>query len=124
MTDNTRPSMYGAQHPLKVFPQNSEERAQKDYIVVGHCCESGDIFTPAPSDPEGLLPRTLVESKVGDLLAMAGAGAYCSSMASKNYNSFPESPEVMIRENGDVALMRQKQSLEQIIANEVEIQFR
>ncbi|MCH6259262.1 diaminopimelate decarboxylase [Puniceicoccaceae bacterium K14] len=123
MTDNTRPSMYGAQHPMKIIPKDNEERPVKDYIVVGHCCESGDIFTPAPGDPEGLQPRTLVESKIGDLFVMGGAGAYCSSMASKNYNSFPESPEVMVRENGDLVLMRKKQTLDQILANETEIEL-
>ena len=25
-------------------------------IVVGHCCESGDLLTPAPGDPEALRP--------------------------------------------------------------------
>ncbi len=121
MTDNVRPSMYGAQHPMAVLTQDEEIRVKKDYIIVGHCCESGDILTPAPGDAEALLPRTLVEAKIGDLFAVGGAGAYCSSMASKNYNSFPESPEVLLRCDGSVAVMRKKQSLEQIVANEAEI---
>ena len=29
------------------------------YIAVGHCCESGDLVTPAPDEPETLLPRGL-----------------------------------------------------------------
>lgn len=123
MTDNTRPSMYGAQHPMAVFPVGGEVRAAKDYIVVGHCCESGDILTPAPGDPEGLLPRQLVEAKIGDLFAIGGCGAYCASMSSKNYNSFPESPEVMIRLGGNLAVIRKRQTLDQVVANEISIEF-
>jgi len=57
----------------------------------------------------------------GDLLVVEGAGAYCSGMSSKNYNSFPEAPEVMKGTDGKMICIRAKQSLEQILANEVEI---
>ena len=123
MTENTRPSMYGAQHPMVVFPQTGESRGEKEYIVTGHCCESGDILTPGPGDPESLFPRTLSEAKIGDLFGVGGAGAYCSSMSAKNYNSFPESPEIMIRLDGQLSVMRNRQSLEQITANEATIGF-
>lgn len=121
MTDNTRPSMYGAQHPMWVLPADSEPRKEVDYIVVGHCCESGDILTPAPGDPEALSPRKLMEAHVGDYFVVGGSGAYCASMAAKNYNSFPESPEVLIRESGRIAVIRKRQSPEQIWANEVPV---
>ncbi len=61
MTEVTRPSLYGAQHPIivvPVFPFDTGGKGglvsenSKEYIVVGHNCESGDIFTPAPGDPE------------------------------------------------------------------------
>lgn len=123
MTDNTRPSMYGALHPMAVLHDGDAVREQKNYIVVGHCCESGDILTPAEGDPEALKPRALDEARIGDLFAVGGAGAYCSSMASKNYNSFPESPEVLLRSDGTVCSMRKKQRLEQILANETVIDF-
>ena len=45
-------------------------------------------------------PRALGgEAQDGDLLVIEGAGAYCSSMCTKNYNSFPEAPEVMLDGN-------------------------
>ena len=121
MTDNTRPSMYGAQHPMAVLLPEGEERSVRDYIVVGHCCESGDILTPAVGDPEALSPRRLLEAKIGDLFAIGGSGAYCSSMSSKNYNSFPESAEVLLREDGTFAVMRRRQSIESIWANEAQV---
>jgi diaminopimelate decarboxylase len=46
MTDLLRPSLYGAQHPIITIPQKTTS-ATTSYVIVGHCCESGDILTPA-----------------------------------------------------------------------------
>lgn len=119
MTETVRPSMYGAQHPIVVVPAEEEKRGAGEYLVVGHCCESGDVLTPAPNDPEGLLPRELTEAKVGDAVVIGGAGAYCAGMASKNYNSFPEAAEVLIDRDGNAHLVRKRQTLDQILVNEV-----
>lgn len=120
MTEVLRPSLYGAQHPLTlVTGEEREAAAESEYLVVGHCCESGDILTPAPGDPEALAPRTFPEVQVGDLIVIGGAGAYCASMASKNYNSFPEAAEVMLDEDGSLTLIRRRQTLEQILENEI-----
>lgn len=119
MTEIIRPSMYGAQHPIVVVPATVEKRAMCDYIVVGHCCESGDVLTPEPGNPEGLQPRTLLEAKIGDLLVIGGAGAYCSAMSSKNYNSFPEAAEVLLTSRDDFRLLRKRQTLDQMLANEM-----
>jgi len=119
MTETVRPSMYGAQHPIVVVPAEDEKRGVGEYLVVGHCCESGDVLTPAPNDPEGLLPRELTEAKVGDAVVIGGAGAYCAGMASKNYNSFPEAAEVLVDREGNTHLVRKRQTLDQILVNEV-----
>ncbi len=119
MTEILRPSMYGAQHPIVVVPAQAEVRGRRDYLVVGHCCESGDVLTPEPGNPEGLLPRTLTEARIGDYLVIGGAGAYCAAMSSKNYNSFPEAPEVLLTKDGELKLIRKRQTLEQIMGNEV-----
>lgn len=124
MTEILRPSMYGAQHPIEVVPVEEKgsgtfSRGRADYLVVGHCCESGDILTPAPGDPEALQTRNLVETRIGDAVVIGGSGAYCSSMSAKNYNSFPEAAEVMISTDGKVELIRKRQTLEQALANEV-----
>ncbi len=119
MTEVVRPSMYGAQHPIAVVPHKEELRGTRDYLVVGHCCESGDVLTPEPGNPEGLLPRTLTEARIGDYLVIGGAGAYCAGMSTKNYNSFPEAPEVMLSKEGTFLLVRKRQTLEQMVANEM-----
>jgi diaminopimelate decarboxylase len=117
MTEILRPSLYGAQHPIHILGKSGAEDLRPT-IVVGHCCESGDILTPAPGDPEGLSPRPLQPARTGDLVLIGGAGAYCSAMSAKNYNSFPEAPEVLVRQSGQVDLIRRRQTLQQILANE------
>lgn len=118
MTEILRPSLYGAQHPVALL-QERPQTEEIPVIIVGHCCESGDILTPAPGDAEALAPRMLPPAKPGDLALIGGAGAYCAAMAAKNYNSFPEAPEVLVREDGSLQLVRKRQTLEQILANEI-----
>lgn len=93
MNDIMRPSLYGAQHPITVL---TESEQKDEYVVVGHNCESGDLLTPAPGDAEVLRPRTLTKAEVGDIMVIGGAGAYCASMASHGYNSFPSAKEIVI----------------------------
>jgi diaminopimelate decarboxylase len=119
MTEILRPAIYGAQHPIVVVPCDREERSAREYVVVGHCCESGDILTPAPGNPEALEPRLLREARIGDVLVVGGAGAYCSAMSSKNYNSFPEAPEVLLTAHGEFRVVRRRQTLDQMVQNEV-----
>jgi len=117
MTEILRPSLYGSQHPIEVI-QESPSAERVDVVVVGHCCESGDILTPAPGDPEALSPRNLPQAAVGDFVLIGGAGAYCSAMSATNYNSFPQAPEILIEEGGP-RVIRKRQTLDQILGNEV-----
>lgn len=41
----------------------------------------------------------------GDLVTIESTGAYCASMSTKNYNSFPEAAEVLL-DNGALHLIR------------------
>lgn len=118
MTDTQRPAMYGAEQPIIVVARQPEHRRTCRYLVSGHCCESGDTLTPRPGDPEGLEARQLTEARIGDALVIEGSGAYCASQACKNYNSFPESPEVLLTAAGEFRLIRKRQTLEQMIQNE------
>ena len=118
MTEIVRPSMYGSQHPIEVVPADDGPKRMRDYIVAGHCCESGDVLTPAPDDPESLAPRLLTEARTGDAVVIGGAGAYCSGQSTKNYNSFPEAAEVMIARDGSHELIRERQTIDQVLQNE------
>ena len=116
MTEVTRPAMYGAQHPITVLSASGEETSM---VFVGPLCESGDILTPAPGDPETLAPRKSRKPTVGDLVVIDGAGAYCAAMSTINYNSYPQSPEVMLERDGTFRLLRQRQRPEDVWANEI-----
>jgi diaminopimelate decarboxylase len=115
MPEITRPSLYGAQHPIDVLARGREQAA---VVFVGPCCESGDILTPAPGDPEALAPRWVPRPQIGDLVVVGGAGAYCAGMATINYNSYPQAPEVML-DGGALTLLRRRQVPEQVWQNEV-----
>ncbi|MBI2760340.1 MAG: diaminopimelate decarboxylase [Chloroflexi bacterium] len=117
MTEVTRPSLYGAQHPITVLTEPGREEAE--VVFVGPCCESGDILTPAPGDPEALGPRRVPLPRIGDLVVVDGAGAYCAAMSTINYNSYPQAPEVMLRPDGSLRLLRRRQDLDQVWQNEV-----
>lgn len=93
MNDILRPSLYGAQHPIAIVTDRKDEQ---DYVVVGHNCESGDLLSPAPGEPEVLRTRTLHQAVTGDLVLIGGAGAYCAAMAAKGYNSYPDAKEILI----------------------------
>ena len=118
MTEILRPSLYGAQHPIRLI-QKEPRAGTCDYVVAGHCCESGDILTPAPGDPELLAPRTLPTAAIGDLCIIDGAGAYCSAMSAKHYNSYPEAAEIMLDLDGQPHLIRRRQAAEELWANEL-----
>jgi len=121
MTEILRPSLYGAQHPIFIIPEAGQEkfRDQCSQVVVGHCCESGDLLTPANGDPEALAPRNLLRGEVGDFCVIESTGAYCSSMSAKNYNSFPEAAEILKKEDGTLSFIRKRQTFDQLIENEV-----
>ncbi len=93
MNDFLRTTMYGAQHEIEVM---NDEEIYEEYVVVGHNCESGDIFTTTPGDSESIAPRKLKTAHIGDEVRIYDAGAYCASMRARGYNSFPIAPEVMV----------------------------
>lgn len=119
MTELLRPPLYGAQHPVVVIPAQERPPEREQAVVVGHCCESGDLITCAPDAPEDLGPRTLTRALRGDYAVIEGCGAYCAAMSAKNYNSFPEAAEVLRRADGSFALIRRRQEVADIWKNEV-----
>ena len=121
MTEILRPSLYGSQHPVSIL-HSEPSNETREYMVVGHCCESGDILSPAPGDPELLAPRTLPVTQIGDLCVIDGAGAYCSAMSAKHYNSFPEAAEVLLDTSKTPHLIRKRQKPEELWANEVKFE--
>lgn len=116
--------MYGSKHPFYIVSAEgkllSSEFALKEeyqeFAVVGRCCESGDSQS-LDEVTQQIVPRKMAEPKIGDLLLVGGAGAYCSSMSPFNYNSHVQAPEYLFDLKGQVKLIRKIQTLEQIIQN-------
>ncbi len=109
-----RPAMYGAHHGIELIPGDDTARPERDTVVAGPLCESGDVFTQG--DGGTVLSRTLPQARVGDLLVFHDAGAYGASMSS-NYNSRPLTAEVLV--DGDrTRLIRRRQTIGELLALE------
>jgi diaminopimelate decarboxylase len=113
-----RPILYGSYHPMSIVPREgaaaSSPPADREVIVGGPLCESGDIFTQ--SEGGYVCPRTLPAAEVGQFLVIECAGAYGFAMGS-NYNSRPLAAEVLIHD-GRAHLVRQRQTFEDLIRGE------
>jgi len=122
MAEILRPALYGAQHPVTVLAAHAGGKlgTAEPLLFVGPCCESGDILTPARGDPEGLAPRTLPRPAAGDVVVVGGAGAYCASMPAKHYNSIPAAPEVWRDPAGNLRVVRERESLDDLLRHELE----
>ncbi len=111
--DLMRPAMYGAYHEISVVSRTSDAsvRPERATVVAGPMCESGDVFTQ--NGQGDVVPRTLPEATVGDLMIFHDAGAYGSSMGS-NYNSRPLPPEILV-DDGKLTLIRRRQTITELL---------
>ena len=104
-----RPMMYNAYHEITNISNPKGEL--KQYNIVGNLCEIDNLGTQ----------RILNEVSVNDLLVIHNAGAYGFSMSS-NYNSKFKPAEVLIH-NKEAKLIRKRQSYNDLLANQIEIDF-
>ena len=128
MEVNARPLLYGSRHPFYVVSHDGKllsseygtgaKNFGRDYmVVVGRCCESGD--SQSLDESGHIIPRLMAEPEVGDYVVIGGCGAYCAAMTPFNYNSHVQAPEVLLRTDGTLKLIRKTQTLDQITQNEV-----
>ena len=108
MNDLMRPSLYSAYH--EIFPITNFEKSNSDtsWDVVGPICETGDW----------LGKNRNIQTKEGEKLAIASAGAYGSSMAS-NYNSRTRPAEILITKSGSVRLIKSRETFDDLIRKEI-----
>ncbi len=104
-----RPMLYGSQHDI-INISNPKGR-ERFYSVVGYICET-DTFANN---------RRINEIREGDMLAFKNAGAYCFTMSS-NYNSRYRPAEVLWH-NNETHLIRKRETFDDILKNQIEIQF-
>lgn len=102
-----RPMFYNAYHDIKNISNPDGEN--KLYSVVGYICETDTLG----------YDRLLPEVKIGDVLSISNAGAYCFTM-SNQYNARLRPAEVLVL--GDkYHLIRKRETLEDIYKNEIRI---
>lgn len=119
LNHNVRPALYGSYHPIRfVAPDGETRSAPRDYVIAGYLCESGDVFTV---DAAGnLCPRVMDEIKIGDIMVMAGVGAYVHALKSE-YNSMNLPASVMVMEDGTVKIIERRGTLDDIMRREMEV---
>ncbi|HEC2171423.1 TPA: diaminopimelate decarboxylase [Staphylococcus delphini] len=107
MSDHIRTALYDAKYQALLINRN--ETPDETVSIAGKLCESGDIIIH-----EAQLPSSV---KRGDYLAILTTGAYHYSMAS-NYNQM-QKPSVFFVKNGKAREAVKRQSLRQLIINDV-----
>lgn len=108
MCDNPRYALYKSKYDAVVANRASEPK-NETVTIAGKCCESGDLIG------EGM-PIQHVEA--GDIIAILATGAYNYSMSS-NYNRIPKPAVVMVK-NGSSRVVVKRETLEDIIRNDLE----
>jgi diaminopimelate decarboxylase len=102
MADNIRPALYQARLEAVVANRMRAGMAGK-FTIAGKFCESGDIL---------IRDLELPAVASGDILAVAGCGAY-SIPQSTNYNASFKPAVVMVRD-GKAHLIRRRETLEDL----------
>lgn len=94
-----RPAMYGAYHHITVLGKE-DEPCDHMYDVTGSLCENNDKFA---------IDRMLPKIDMGDYLVLHDAGAHGYAMG-YNYNGKLKCAELLLRENGDVTMIRRAET--------------
>ncbi|QQG66655.1 diaminopimelate decarboxylase [Desulfobulbus oligotrophicus] len=99
-----RPALYGAYHHIDVL--GKEGGATETVDVVGSLCENNDKFA---------IQRSLPEIVDGDILIIHDSGAHGHAMGF-NYNGRLRPQELLLRQDGSVALIRRAERPEDYFA--------
>jgi diaminopimelate decarboxylase len=108
MSDNIRPALYGATHPV-TLANRASDAPDGPVRLVGKHCESGDVL--------GVDLPLAGDVVAGDLLAMAATGAYTEAMAS-NYNRLPR-PAAVLVEGGAARVIVRRETLDDLLRRDV-----
>ncbi|MBW4462927.1 MAG: diaminopimelate decarboxylase [Nodosilinea sp. WJT8-NPBG4] len=103
MSDNPRPITYQSVYRALVANRMTAPLAET-VTLAGKHCESGDIL---------IKDAALPELKSGDVVTIAGTGAYNYSMAS-NYNRVPRPAAVLVAD-GDAALIIRRETVADLL---------
>jgi len=107
MADNIRPALYQAVQEAVVAGKMNEKEAG-NVTIAGKFCEASDVL---------INDIGLPSLSAGDILAVAGSGAYCIPEA-MNYNASFR-PAIVLVKNGEVRLIRRRETLEDLTRHDV-----
>ena len=107
-----RPVLYDSHHDIEIYREgcdkNTPTPSETEIVrVVGNICESGDYIAK---------DRALPAIQEGDVLGVLDAGAYGYSMSSQ-YNHRLRPAEILIRENGEIIVIRHRDTFEDLLRN-------
>jgi len=107
MADNIRPALYQAKLEA-VVANRMKDKIAGQFTIAGKFCESGDIL---------IRDLELPAVSSGDILAVAGCGAY-SIPESMNYNASFR-PAIVLLKDGKARLIRRRETLEDLMQCDV-----
>lgn len=97
--DLMRPAMYGSYHHITVMGKENDPCNYR-YDITGSLCENNDKFA---------IDRWLPKVDIGDFVVIHDTGAHGYAMG-YNYNGKLRSKELLLRENGEVQLIRRAET--------------
>ena len=107
MANLMRPGMYESYHHITV-PKRENDTSRENVNVVGTLCENNDWFAKDRSLPSS--------ASVGDLFVIHDTGAHSHSMGFQ-YNGKLRAPELLLREDGSISLIRERETIESLFSN-------
>jgi len=102
-----------------ISAERAAEAHQAKYKVAGPLCDGGDVYFDI--EGQGRLPehRLLPEDvRPGEILAILDSGAYTLAQMSQ-YNGRLSPAVVLVRSSGDVQLIRRRDTVEDLIAQDL-----
>ncbi len=94
-----RPAMYDAYHHITVLGKETADLTNT-YDIVGGLCENNDKFAR---------DRRMPKIDMGDIIYIHDTGAHGHAMG-YNYNGKLRSAEILLKENGETALLRRAET--------------
>jgi diaminopimelate decarboxylase len=105
MTELIRPALYGARHPIVALTSLGE-----DLGPWGRDVEPANVEGPICESTDSLGTHDLPPLRRGDLVAIADAGAYATSLGSR-YNGRPRPPQILRAMDGTLMVARRRGTL-------------
>jgi diaminopimelate decarboxylase len=117
MTELIRPALYGARHPIVALTSLGRETepwgvavSAADVAARRRAHEPANVEGPICESTDSLGTHDLPPLRRGDLVVIADAGAYATSLGS-TYNGRPRPPQILLATDGTLTVGRRRGTL-------------